>query len=60
MKFWLKSENKPAFEFARLSTKHYSKSFYISAINPMINNEVNVNQILLVKTKASNWAATRS
>jgi len=31
MKFWLKSENKPAFEFARLSTKHYSKSFYISA-----------------------------
>jgi phytoene synthase len=30
-KFWLKEENKPAFEFARLSTKHYSKSFYISA-----------------------------
>jgi len=31
MKFWLDSEHKPAFEFARLSTKHYSKSFYISA-----------------------------
>jgi phytoene synthase len=30
-KFWLNPENKPAFEFARLSTKHYSKSFYISA-----------------------------
>ena len=31
MKFWLTPEYKPAFEFARLSTKHYSKSFYISA-----------------------------
>ena len=31
MKFWLKAENKPAFEHARLSTAHYSKSFYISA-----------------------------
>ena len=31
MKFWKKSFNKPAFEYARLLTAHYSKSFYISA-----------------------------
>ncbi|MCA9731205.1 MAG: phytoene/squalene synthase family protein [Deferribacteres bacterium] len=31
MKFWLNPEYKPGFELARLATKHYSKSFYLSA-----------------------------
>lgn len=31
MKFWLEDSNKANFEYARLLTTHYSKSFYISA-----------------------------
>ncbi|MBN2093636.1 phytoene/squalene synthase family protein [candidate division KSB1 bacterium] len=32
MKFWNTSANKAIFEYARLSTAHYSKSFYISTL----------------------------
>jgi phytoene synthase len=31
VKFWKESTNKAAFEYARMMTAHYSKSFYISA-----------------------------
>ncbi len=32
MKFWNTSANKAVFEYARLSTAYYSKSFYISTL----------------------------
>lgn len=32
MKFWNTPDNKAVFEYARLSTAHYSKSFYISTL----------------------------
>ncbi len=32
MKFWNTPANKAVFEYARLSTAHYSKSFYISTL----------------------------